>query len=112
MVSVNEAVSRGLAFCFDLGLQDLPALCSEGDTISLMRLFHYFPYRNESDFDHVGGKDPSGARSHGPGKACDCGPVLQEEVEGRESGKGEDAECSNASESTVGARGRSNSCTG
>lgn len=49
MVSVNEAIARGLSLA--LGLvdeddQDLSRLCKGGDTISLMRLFHYFPYEN------------------------------------------------------------------
>eukprot|EP00903_Cladosiphon_okamuranus_P015074 g13944.t1 len=52
MVSVNEAVARGLSLCPDLGLQGLPNLCHGGDTISLLRLFHYFPY---GDGNHTTG---------------------------------------------------------
>lgn len=49
MVSVNEAVARGISLCPDLGLQGLPSLCQGGDTISLLRLFHYFPYGSGND---------------------------------------------------------------
>lgn len=49
MASVNEAVARGLSLCPALGLQGLPTLCQGGDTISLLRLFHYFPYGDEGD---------------------------------------------------------------
>ena len=49
MVSVNEAVCLGLSLCRGLGLEHLPTLCRGGETISLLRLFHYFPYRNEGD---------------------------------------------------------------
>lgn len=53
MVGVNEAVSRGLSQSLDLDLEDLPTLCRGGDTISLMRAFHYFPYSNDHDGKHV-----------------------------------------------------------
>ena len=51
MVAVNEAVSLGLSLCGGLGLEDLPTLCRGGETISLLRLFHYFPYRNDANPD-------------------------------------------------------------
>lgn len=51
MVAVNEAVSLGLSLCRGIGLEDLPTLCRGGDTISLLRLFHYFPYRNDANPD-------------------------------------------------------------
>lgn len=49
MVSVNEAIARGLSLALGLADkddQDLSRLCEGGDTISLLRLFHYFPYEN------------------------------------------------------------------
>lgn len=51
MVAVNEAVSLGLSLCRGVGLEDLPTLCRGGETISLLRLFHYFPYRNDANPD-------------------------------------------------------------
>ena len=52
MVAVNEAVSLGLSLCRCIGLEDLLTLCRGGETISLLRLFHYFPYRNDIQPDH------------------------------------------------------------
>ncbi|CAM9480375.1 unnamed protein product [Ascophyllum nodosum] len=49
MVSVHEAVTRGLAMSADLGLEELPSLCCGGETISVSRLMHYFPYSNDPD---------------------------------------------------------------
>eukprot|EP00752_Nemacystus_decipiens_P012401 g10988.t1 len=63
MVSVNEAVARGLSLCPDLGLQGLPSLCQGGDTISLMRLFHYFPYGNDDGGGGNGKGDGDGGAS-------------------------------------------------
>lgn len=60
MVSVNEAVARGLSLSPELGmLRGLPSLCQGGDTISLLRLFHYFPYSNNdsNDSDSEGNGD-------------------------------------------------------
>lgn len=66
MVSVNEAVARGLSLSPDLGLQDLPTLCQGGDTISLLRLFHYFPYdNNASSSENRGGDEDSSPKSGG-----------------------------------------------
>lgn len=48
MISVSEAVSRGLALA--LGPQqdrDLDTCCRGGETISIMRIFHYLPYDEE-----------------------------------------------------------------
>ena len=33
----------------DLGLEELPSLCCGGETISVSRLMHYFPYSNDPD---------------------------------------------------------------
>lgn len=72
MVSVNEAVARGLSLCPpDLGLQGLSDLCRGGDTISLLRLFHYFPYGNVNGNDDGG--DGSGSGSGSNGKKSDGG---------------------------------------
>lgn len=47
MVAVNEAVSVGLSLALGLKTgEDLPNLCRGGDSISFLRLFHYFPYEN------------------------------------------------------------------
>ena len=66
-MSVNEAVARGLSLCPDLGLQGLPDLCQGGDTISLLRLFHYFPYGNDDDDDDDGGGGGGGGSGGGTG---------------------------------------------
>ncbi|CAM9406694.1 unnamed protein product, partial [Hapterophycus canaliculatus] len=58
MVAVNEAVARGISSVADLGLPDLPELCRGGETISLMRVFHYFPYGND-DGGEDGGENGS-----------------------------------------------------
>lgn len=49
MVFVHEAIARGLSIALGLPHDDnLSKLCEGGDTISLMRLFHYFPYENNA----------------------------------------------------------------
>lgn len=45
MVQVAEAVTRALSVALGMDEDYLPSYCTEGDTISLMRLFHYFPYK-------------------------------------------------------------------
>ncbi|KAI8920890.1 hypothetical protein DFJ77DRAFT_447739 [Powellomyces hirtus] len=44
MVQVAEAVTRALSVALGMDAEYFPSFCKEGDTISLMRLFHYFPY--------------------------------------------------------------------
>ncbi|CAM9174576.1 unnamed protein product [Choristocarpus tenellus] len=48
MVRVCESVSRGVSLGLGLEDEELRTLCTGGDTISLMRLFHYFPYQNHN----------------------------------------------------------------
>lgn len=48
MVSLHEAVAQGLAMSTELGLEKLPSLCPGGETISIARLLHYLPYKNDS----------------------------------------------------------------
>lgn len=97
MVSVNEAVSRGLSQSLGLGLEDLPALCQGGETISLLRVFHYFPYTNDgagvnsSSSSRSGGKSgceesSENTTSRGRGKANDAEEPGSGRGEGRSSG--------------------------
>ena len=52
MVQVAEALSRAFSLCNGLPEDYLGKYCHDGDTISVMRLFHYLPYR------HAEGKFP------------------------------------------------------
>ncbi|CBJ26728.1 putative oxidoreductase [Ectocarpus siliculosus] len=91
MVSVNEAVARGLSLSLDLGLQDLPALCQGGDTISLLRLFHYFPYSNDaaSNSNSSGGGSGGGSGT-GSGNRKDDDDGSAKAVASTGSGTGEE----------------------
>ncbi|CAM9316355.1 unnamed protein product [Discosporangium mesarthrocarpum] len=60
MVGVSEAISKGVSVGLGLGEARLPELCREGETISLMRLFHYFPYDNE-DWGGADNNDEAGS---------------------------------------------------
>lgn len=77
--AVNEAVSTGLALSLDLGLQDLPGLCGMGDT-SVMRMYQYLPYENDSDCGSDGDHDQSGSGCNDRATNGDCGPAMHEEV--------------------------------
>lgn len=55
MVSLHEALAKGLAMSTELGLENLPSLCPGGETISIARLFHYLPYQNGSHGGHCDG---------------------------------------------------------
>lgn len=48
IVLTSERVIRGLSLALGFKECHLPAACVDGDTISLMRLFHYFPYEQLS----------------------------------------------------------------
>ena len=43
-VKVSETITRGLALALGEGEAYLDPYCAEGDTISLMRVFKYYPY--------------------------------------------------------------------
>ncbi|CAG8450862.1 8093_t:CDS:2 [Ambispora leptoticha] len=52
MVFLAELLVKGLEIALQLELQ---SYCAGGETISLMRLFHYFPYSNEqNDVEAIG----------------------------------------------------------
>ncbi|CAM9279218.1 unnamed protein product, partial [Heterosigma akashiwo] len=46
MVKVAETISEGLSEALGEEKEFLPSICRNGNTISLMRLFHYFPYKD------------------------------------------------------------------
>ncbi|CAM9609787.1 unnamed protein product, partial [Scytosiphon promiscuus] len=77
MVAVNEAVARGISSIEDAGLPDLPDLCRGGETISLMRVFHYLPYSNDGD----GGSSSGGDRKGGSGGQGEAAGSLAEGVD-------------------------------
>ena len=43
-VLLSETITRGLALALGEGEAYLDPYCAEGDTISLMRVFKYYPY--------------------------------------------------------------------
>ncbi|KAI8816486.1 uncharacterized protein EV422DRAFT_545418 [Fimicolochytrium jonesii] len=45
MVEIATAVTRALSVSLGFPEDHFPSFCTQGDTISLMRFFHYFPYR-------------------------------------------------------------------
>ncbi|TPX63686.1 hypothetical protein SpCBS45565_g06438 [Spizellomyces sp. 'palustris'] len=59
MVQVAEAVMRALSVALGMDEGYLPSFCAEGETISLMRLFHYFP---DKTADHIIGQQSSSER--------------------------------------------------
>lgn len=58
MVNISFKLVR--IFSISLGI-DLSEMCKEGDTISLMRFFHYFPYKNR---DKLGNQEWIGSSEH------------------------------------------------
>ncbi|KAI9206669.1 uncharacterized protein BJ171DRAFT_421761 [Polychytrium aggregatum] len=49
MVEVSLAISGGLSLALGQAFGFLPRLCDAGNTISMMRLFRYFPYHRADD---------------------------------------------------------------
>lgn len=101
MVSVNEAVTLGLSLCPGTGLEDLPTLCRGGETISLLRLFHYFRYHNNTNPDNNntdGGDCQSGERPDPAGRGCE-----QAMAGSLGAGSGQDGRISEGEGSTSGA---------
>jgi isopenicillin N synthase-like dioxygenase len=45
MIRVAEGLTRAFSLSYGMEENHLAAFCTSGDTISLMRLFHYFPYQ-------------------------------------------------------------------
>jgi isopenicillin N synthase-like dioxygenase len=79
MVDASRAVSRRLSETLYRDADVLDSYCHKGDTISIMRLFHYFPYR------HYGAPPPDGFEFIGSSPHTDWGfltLILQDKVGG------------------------------
>lgn len=108
MVAVNEAVSLGLSLCRGIGLEDLPTLCRGGDTISLLRLFHYFPYRNDANPDsNTGVGDCQSGEHPDPGAR---GGEEEAEAGGAGAGSHQEGQTSEGKGSTAGSAVSSRGC--
>ncbi|KAJ3073813.1 hypothetical protein HK102_005935 [Quaeritorhiza haematococci] len=66
MIKVSEALTRILSLALGKDESYLPQFCEGGDTISLMRMFHYFPYSKANELT-----PPPSASTSAPGSEFD-----------------------------------------
>eukprot|EP01006_Ploeotia_vitrea_P004621 TRINITY_DN115014_c0_g1_i1.p1 TRINITY_DN115014_c0_g1~~TRINITY_DN115014_c0_g1_i1.p1 ORF type:complete len:338 (-),score=20.91 TRINITY_DN115014_c0_g1_i1:123-1136(-) len=65
MVRVSQLVARGLAIAMGHDQTYFDTFCEQGDTISLMRMFHYFPYNSLSkEHPQSGNQNRIGSSPH------------------------------------------------
>lgn len=79
MVSASRSVSKNLSQSLYAEASFLDGFCQQGDTISIMRMFHYFPY------DKFGQSAPDGFEFIGSSPHTDWGfltLILQDEIGG------------------------------
>jgi hypothetical protein len=65
MIAVSEAVTRGFSLAVGEQSDYLASFCGDGDTISLLRLFHYFPYARYEALTDVNDDDDDGTAKSG-----------------------------------------------